>query len=818
MISVQTDVCERLQAALGDAYEIQRELEPGGMARLFLAVERSLGRKVVVKVLPPELASEVSIARFQREIALTAHLQHPHILTILSAGSSNGLLYYIAPYVEGESLRHRLAREGRLELHNALRLLREVADALSYAHSRGILHRDVKPENILIQGDHALLADFGVAKALDGATPDTRLTGTGMGVGTVRYMAPEQLLPGDSVPDARSDVYALGIVAYEVLTGSTPFVSATPRDGVVAQLTTEARPVTQSRSDVPRNVSDAISRSLAFAYEERLESAAAFRDALIDPPSTNERGVNSSIANGARVLAVLVLSALLIVAALSVMRARSRAIAASPAIANSSPPNAIAVLPFANLTPAADNQFFSDGMTEELITALSRVPGLSVVARTSAFAFQGKELNLADVSVKLHVATVVEGSVRRMKNRLRVSARLIDTRSGYEMWSEDYDRDLRDVFEIQDEIAHAIADAIRGRLDSARSSVVKNANDSTSARVGTDKLVKRPTQNMVAYDMYLRARAMRDQRGELALRGAVSLLSSAIREDSTFADAYAALALTYLVLPDYAIISQDSVGPLVRSNAERALALNPQSVEAEIALEGLAASEWRWSEADAHIGRAILLDSSNAIAHLHHAFLLRTEGRFDASVAEHKRAAALDPLSGPTAWNLGITLSNAGRYAEAIEAANRAIQLAPNVPNGYLTLAVSLVGAGEADSAARLLDELRARFPMSNSSSLDAWIYGKANRFADAEGILDVMRHQRMDSEVSAEGMATAHLGLGHVDSALKWIELSIKKRESDWADDLSPCGSTFEPLRNEPRFRAAMSSLGLAACGSAPK
>ncbi|HEY5021657.1 MAG TPA: protein kinase, partial [Gemmatimonadaceae bacterium] len=697
-----------------------------------------------------------------------------------------------------------------------LRLLREIADALSYAHSRGILHRDVKPENILIQGDHALLADFGVAKALDGATGDTKLTGTGMGVGTVRYMAPEQMLPGDAAPDARSDVYALGIVAYEVLTGATPFVSATPRDGVVAQLTTEAPPVIRTRSDVPRKASDAIARSLAFAFEERLESAAAFRDALVDPSSAPEHGGSAALRGWTRVLSFGALAALLIIVALLIARTRSHASAVTPqpAVTAAAQANAIAVLPFANLTPAANNQFFSDGMTEELITALSRVPGLRVLARTSAFAFQGKETNLAEVSAKLHVGTVVEGSVRRMKNRLRVSARLVDTQSGYQLWSEEYDRDLQDVFEVQDDIARAIAGAIRGRLDSTISSVGNEANESSGHLVQRGRLVTRSTRSIDAYDKYLRARAMRELRGELALRGAVNLLSAAIREDTAFADAYAALALTYLILTDYSTISQDSVNPLIRANAMRALALNPQAVEAEIALSGLASSAWQWRDAETHIRRAIDLDPSSAMAHLHYADLLRSEGRFDASLAEHHRATELDPLSGPIAWNLGITLWNARRYGPATQAAERAAQLSPNLPNAYLTLAVSLVGAGKADSAARLIDRLRAQFPQSYNYALEAWVYGMAHRTTDAERVLMQMRQQRMDNEVTALEMAMAHLGLGRADSALKWIEQSIQKGESDWSGDFSACGSVFDPVRSEPRFRVAILKLGLSACG----
>lgn len=804
---MQTDIRARLQQALGDAYELQHELAPGGMARLFLAVERSLDRKVVVKLLPPELASEVSIARFQREIGLTAHLQHPHILPILSAGANAGLLYYITPYVDGESLRHRMSRESRLPVRDALRLLREIADALAYAHARGVIHRDVKPENILLQGEHALLADFGVARAIDSATVDQRLTGTGMGIGTPQYMAPEQLLSGSTEPDARADIYSLGVVAYEVLSGTPPFAGRTPQEGMVAHLTGDVPEVAQLRPDVPPSASTAIGRALAFAPEERLESAADFRDALAEQTTEPQDRAHETKRATRRRLAIIGLAVVVAVGAYAAISlGRHRSLSASPADSGQEPLNAIAVLPFANLSPAADNEYFSDGMTEELITALSRVPGLRVVARTSAFAFKHKDIDLAALARQLHVSRVVEGSVRREHQRLRVSARLIDSKSGYEMWSEDYDRDLKDVFSVQDDIARAIAAAVGSKLDST-----------ASHRALPGRLVRPSTKNLEAYDLYLRARRMREQRGESALRGAISLLATAIHKDTAFADAYAALALTYYVLPSYADISEDSIDPLILANANRALQLDPASVEGEIALSGLDDNEWKWGEAERRVRRAIDLDSSSAPAHEQYAILLRTEGRFPESIAEHHRAATLDPLSPPVAWNLAITLWNARRFDDAIRASERAIDLAPNLPNAYMALAVSLSSAGKTDSAARVVDQLRQRFPNGLTPSLAAWIYGRAGRTADGEAMLDIMRKQRMGVEVDALEMAQANVGLDRTDSAIAWIVRSVKGRESDWDADLALCGSTFDPLRGDPRFTAATTPLGLPACAVTP-
>src|SRR5215472_4116222 len=279
----------RLESSLGDAYRIERELPPGGMSRLFLATERSLNRKVVIKLLPPEYASEVSAARFQREVTLTAQLQHPHILPIFAAASKGGLLYYVMPYVEGESLRQRLTRDGRLPVSTAVQILREIADALARAHEAGVVHRDIKPENILLQRDHALLADFGVARALHEATGGARLTDTGTGLGTPAYMAPEQLA-GDRNVDARADVYALAVVGYEMLAGTAPFAGPTPQAVAAAHFASAPRPLTQLRPDVPQWLSGAIGKALAKEPGQRFATAADFRDALTAAPASGAFG------------------------------------------------------------------------------------------------------------------------------------------------------------------------------------------------------------------------------------------------------------------------------------------------------------------------------------------------------------------------------------------------------------------------------------------------------------------------------------------------------------------------------------------------
>src|SRR5437016_2413603 len=285
------DLLARLQAALGDAYRIEKELGGGGMSRLFLANEASLHRQVVIKLLPPEFTSEVSEARFKQEIELAAHLQHPNILPVLSAGAKGDLLFYVMPFVSGESLRHRLTREGKLPVADAVRILHEMADALAYAHAEGVIHRDVKPENILLQGGHAVLTDFGVARALVESRSGGRLTDTGLALGTPGYMSPEQAA-GERHVDARADVYALAVVGYEMLAGFPPFAGPTAQALIAAHLTATPKPLTDSRPDTPSAVANAIARALAKDPNARLRTAAEFRDAiagLIPRPATGRK-------------------------------------------------------------------------------------------------------------------------------------------------------------------------------------------------------------------------------------------------------------------------------------------------------------------------------------------------------------------------------------------------------------------------------------------------------------------------------------------------------------------------------------------------
>src|SRR5882762_6121690 len=436
-----------LQAALADRYAIERELGSGGMATVYLARDLKHRRFVALKVLSPALAASLGADRFLREIELAARLQHPHIVTVFDSGDAGGILWYTMPYVEGETLRARLARERQLPLDVALRIATEAARALEFAHQHGVLHRDVKPENLLLTTDGStMVADFGIARPWGEMS---KLTQSGVVVGTPAYMSPEQAA-GERELDARTDVYALGCVLYEMLAGEMPY-SGPNAQAVLAKRLSEPAPSLRTTRDLPVAIERTVARALARSPADRYASAAEFARALqsIDVPAR-------PIARR-RWLAAAVLALLATVGVAAAIRFRAGA--TGPATLASA-----AVLPFADLSPNRDQAYFSDGLTDELITALSRVEGIGVAARTSSFQFKDRQVDVSEIGRQLHVGAILEGSVRRSGDRVRITAQLVSTRDGYQLWADVYDRELKDVFRVQEDIARAIISALAVKL------------------------------------------------------------------------------------------------------------------------------------------------------------------------------------------------------------------------------------------------------------------------------------------------------------------------------------------------------------------
>ncbi len=610
------DLLDRLQVALQGRYTIEREIGHGGMAVVYLSRDLRHDRVVALKVLQPRFTEVLGAERFLREIRVAARLHHPHLLPLYDSGEAEGFLYYVCPYVEGGSLRQRIGREGRLPLPQVLRLGREVADALDYAHRQQVIHRDIKPENILLDEGHAIVADFGVARAVTAAA-ETGLTETGMLVGTPAYMSPEQAT--DGAVDRRSDVYALGCVLYEMLAGQTPFTSTAPLAQLAARLTRPAPDLGSAGVAVPAAVEHLVARALAQRPDDRFQSGADLASAL----AVAEQGLTEG----------------------TLTPPATRPIPRSVAVA---------VLPFVNMSADAENEFFSDGMTEELINALAGVEGLRVASRTSAFAYKGRDVDVREIGQRLNVGAVLEGSVRRAGSRLRVTAQLINAADGYHIWSETYDRQLADVFEVQDELSRSIVNTLRPKLVGA----------------GSEPLVLPPTTNVDAYTAYLKGRFFWNKRTLEGYRKGIQFFELALARDPGFALPYTGIADCWAMLGfDYFGGVPPGEGmPKAKAAALRSLELGGDLAEGHTPLGVVSMLyDWDWSAAEQHFRLALQLKPGYVPALLWYSLFLSVRRRHDESLAVIRRAAELEPLALIVHQSVARSLHYAGRYEEAVE-------------------------------------------------------------------------------------------------------------------------------------------------------
>ena len=781
----------RLQASLADRYRIERELGRGGMATVFLAHDLQHDRPVALKLLHPDLAMVLGPERFLREIRLCARLQHPHILAVHDSGSADGQLWFTMPYVEGETLRARLLREKQLPVDDALRITREVADALHHAHQHGVIHRDIKPENILLAGSHALVADFGIARGLVPES-DERLTESGISLGTPQYMSPEQAVADRDV-DQRTDVYSLGCVLYEMLAGEPPYTGATPQM-VLAKRLSEPVPHLRVARDVPPSLERAVTRALARSPADRFATAAEFAAALEPERLAAAPGTGDTLATP-RVRRSMGRPALV---ALTLLVAALGAVAVHRWLGpERAPPRAsAAVLPFVDLSPQKDQEYFSDGLTEELITSLSQVPGLRVAARTSSFQFKGRNADVHEIGRRLDVGSVLEGSVRKSGNRLRVSAQLINVTDGYQLWSESYDRDLADVFAVQEDVARSIVAALRVRLAPARDSA----------------LAVRPTADLEAYDLYLKGRFAWNQRTGPALQEAVRDLEQAVARDPTFARAWAALADAYLLVVPYAGGSPAETWRKAQDAAGRALALDSRSAEAYTSLAyGNTIYGWNWSAAEENFRRALAADPNYATGHHWYADFLAGRGRLAEAQAEIGRAHQLDPLALQIGTERGWISYLMHRSDEAASRIRQTLELDPNYAQARFRLG--------------LVQTQQHRYPDAIASfkrSLDLGVFqpqgaaGLAFALAasgDRAGAMAVVRdleRRRSGKDLIPPFMiAAAYAGLGDATKGLDWLNRGIDEKDiyipENFFDPL------LDPLRKDPRFAQILERMNLA-------
>ena len=738
-----SDPIAPLRAALADRYEIGREIGHGAFATVYLANDFRHDRQVALKVLNVEQRSENGEVRFVREIRMLARLQHPNILPLHDSGYVDALLYYVMPYVSGETLRERLNRERQLPIDAAVQICCEVADALSYAHAQGIIHRDIKPENVLLSEGHAVIADFGIARAIDLGGIQA-LTRTGMGgPGTPAYMSPEQLL-GDPELDGRSDIYSLGCVLFEMLTGKGPFAGS---DGFATRLIRTAPAASSARKDLPAWLNSVVCKSLARKSEERYSSA---KDLVRD-------------------------------------------LARQQIIEWAAPEEpSIGVLSFANLSTSPDNEYFSEGVTEEIMNALSRIPTLHVASRTSTFALRGKQLGAAEIGQILNVKTILEGSVRRVDRRVRISAQLVSTGDGYPIWSERYDRDVEDVFEIQDEIARHIVDQLKLKLTPAQHQT----------------LGKRYTENVEAYELYLRGRhSWHHWNVTDGLAKAIRCFEAALSKDPDYAFAYSGLADAYHVPAVWGIVPAQSVLPKALSAATRAVEIAPDLAESRTSLGFVQFLDWDREAAESSFLHAIDANPRYALAHTFLAWILSGLDRPREAAEEARIGLELDPLSPTTNGIAALVSYHARQYDQAVSECERALDRDRTSFLGLLAITLSYAAMGkhkEAIAHAERGVELSPDLRMLRA--LLATVYAIAGDRVGAERILSELLTRASEEYVGPTMISWIYANLDQPDCALEWLHKAGADHDCTLAFGIG--WPIYDRISGDSRFQELVRSL----------
>jgi eukaryotic-like serine/threonine-protein kinase len=774
---------EQLREALADRYPVERPLGRGGMATVYLARDLRHQRPVAVKVLHPELAAGLGTERFLREIRIEAGLQHPHILPLHDSGEAAGFLYYVMPFVSGESLRQRLAREGRLSVEDTVRIASDVADALAYAHAHGVVHRDIKPENILLSNGHALVADFGIAKAVE-AAGDSKLTETGWGMGTPAYMSPEQIV-GEPV-DGRSDVYGLGCVVYEMLTGHPPFPADNARAMFTRHQVETPPPISADRPEVPAHLQDAVLTALAKLPTDRFATAAEFVARLSAPGGIRaarpSRWTRLWTRSRRRVLVATAAAVALLGGGWAYLRGHPAAISAGRG-------SSVAVLPIADLDGDTSQAYVSAGLTEQLITDLAQSRDLRVINRLTMEKYARRRETPREVARALGVDAVLTGSLQRIGDSVHFTAQLIPKGSDRAEWAGSYGGTRADLLRIQREIAWTVAARLLGARP-AGPSVAAGDPD--------------------AIDAYVRGRYWWGKRNGPSLLKAIQFFGQALDADPRFAPAYAGMADAYIQLGYQSLLAPDDAFPKAAAAARKALEIDSTLAEPHATLAFYHFYyPWDWKAAEQEFRLAVAKNPSYATAHEWYGLFLAAMGRFDEAHREEDRAQSLDPLSvaitGTNAW----VYHYSHRQDEAERLLRQAVRTDSTFGLGRLYLGRVLQAKGELDSAITEYGRLPAAFQqwVPTVAGLGN-MYALEGRRADALAVLRRLDSLSRTQYVTSYAVAVVHAALGWPDSAFAWLDRAVQER-THWLVWLNR-DPRWESIRRDPRFAEVVDRVGL--------
>ena len=763
------DMLERLSLALADRYTLERELGEGGMAIVFLADDRKVNRKVAIKVLRPELAAAIGTERFLREIEIGGQLSHPNILPVFDSGEADGFLYYVMPFVEGESLRDRLNRETQLPVDDAIQITKEVADALGHSHAKDIMHRDIKPENILLSGGHAIVADFGIARAVTMAGGE-KLTQTGMAIGTPEYMSPEQATGTKNV-DHRTDIYALACVAYEMLAGEPPYTGPTVQAIIAKRFSDPVPSIRRVRTAVSEEIDAAIEKALDKTPADRFQSTEQFIDALTGERPVRTTARRSGDARWKRWAAAGVAAALVTAIGVGLALGRSGGI----------DPNSIVVLPFRNGSSDPEQEFMSDGIAEELLNLLAQIPELKVISRTTAFSFKGRDdVTIPEIAAQLRVAHVLEGSVRTDGNTIRITARLIDTRSDTHLFSGNYDGTLEDIFALQDEIAAKVVSELKVTL-----------------------LGELPTLRETdpeAYTLFLQARHIADMEiSQENYETAVPMFERVLEIAPDYAPAYNELAIAYLDQSSHGWRPPEEGFQMAVDAAERALSLDPDFAYARAVLGiTMVLSGDDIAGGARHVERALEMDPDHPEILMAAGNVLSLLGRFDEAIPVLEYVADRDPVYLINLGNLTIAYFYAGRWGDVVATRRTILELNPGASTGPLVGA--LLEMGEFEEALAAVESDPDPDYRLFVLAIASYALGQQPEFESA-----FQEIREGFGEAFPDAVAAVYAYAGDVDAAFEWLA----RLASESAYPLVSFDPLFANLHDDPRWTAFVERMG---------
>jgi eukaryotic-like serine/threonine-protein kinase len=756
-------------------YEIISVLGTGGMGEVYLAQDTHLDRRVALKVLPAEFAAESDrLNRFIREAKSASALNHPNIVTVYDIGEAAGTPFIAYEFIDGKTLRE-FAGNGPLSVASALEIGIQIASALVEAHHAGIVHRDLKPENVMIRASGLVkLLDFGIARLSkptrpgnDAATALQVQTQLGVLIGTPQFMSPEQARGTDV--DHRTDIFSFGAVLYEMLSGLSPFAADTVSDVIVAVLTRVPPPLV----NVPPKLTDIVTTALEKDRSRRYQTA---KDLLRDLSEVKQQ-LDAPVFRGSGATAA----------------------AADPRIGTRAV-TSIAVLPFANMSAAEEDEYFCDGLAEELLNALARIDALKVAARTSAFSFKGKNATVGTIARTLGVTNILEGSIRRSGNRVRISVQLINAADGYQLWSERYDREMSDIFALQDEITLAVVAALKVTLFGDEKAAV----------------LRRYTEDAEVYELFLKGRFHLYKYTAQGWKGAIEFFEKAIDRQPGYAPAYAGIAAARGCQWFFGILPAEETIPQCRSAISQALASDADLAEAYLPLAIIAFfHDWDWQRAEQTFRQSTTLNPNNAEALSYYAMFLAFEGHFDEAIRLNRRALTLDPLAPLINMNGGWTYFAAGMLAEASQQAARMIESDPDFYGAYWLQGAIHLSEGEFE---RAVAQLRTAVSLGGHQIVIADLASAcslAGRDDEAAAILRQLLEMRRQRYVPAICLARVYSRTGDTAKAIEWLETAFAERNGEMVllkgeiDGAAP-GDALRRLADEPRVMALLESMNL--------